>query len=88
MTEKVIVALSRDEIEFLAGAAHLALTQFPSHPVLTGLIQSLVEQTDYVKSDPQPYIVPSKLVSFDTPQQRWGQVVRDIDFSSLKNLIG
>lgn len=81
--DKIIIELNRDEIELIASLAHLFLKYDPENSTAKMLIRSLVEQTNYVFSDPERHGVSSQLKIASTTTQQWGFLAKYLDFSYL-----
>jgi hypothetical protein len=81
-THKYIVELEADEVQFIAAAVHAVLYRIPDQPVVSGLLESLIVQTNLVSSNPVMHGANYKLVAPVTPAQHWGETVGDIDMAS------
>lgn len=84
---KFIIELNRDEIEFIAAAAHLLKFHYPDHPTPKSLIQALVEQTEFVSSNPDNHGLNFQLRQPLTSQQKWGHLTGTMELSNLQQLI-
>lgn len=85
--DRIILELTRYEIEFVAAVAHLFLQSHPENSTVNGLIKNLVEQTDYVSSNPKNHGISSELCVLRTTQEQWGLAARGLDMSGLSNLL-
>ena len=83
---KIIIELNRFQIELIAALAHLFLSENENNPTAKSLIAALVEQTNYVFSDPKKHGVGTKLLCATTTQEQWGYLGASLDMGQLDHI--
>lgn len=87
MTDNVnryILELTKEEIDFIAAAAHVLLRREPENTTVKQLITDLVVQTNFVSASPEAHGVG--VANAITMQQQWGQSL-GLDLSYYEQLI-
>ena len=87
--DKIIVELTRHEIEFIASAAHLFLFHHPDNSTVKQLISNLMQQTNLVSAFPEKHGINIEIraAGLTTTQEQWGKLSSSMDLSRLSPLL-